>query len=86
MQTSKAGTDVRIFKITKGNLSEVHNVRNYVNSGIFLLKDMCQQWSRETPHKCMWNTNRGFKSPILHDIIRGFFLVFNNTDMLMNNK
>ena len=44
---------VLIFKITKDNLSEVHIVRKYVNSAIFLLEDMCQQWSRETPHKCM---------------------------------
>ena len=43
MQTRKEGTDVRIFKITKGNLSEEHIVRNHVNSVIFLLKDMCQQ-------------------------------------------
>ena len=49
----KKAPGVLIFKITEDNLSEVHIVRNHVSSVIFLLKDMCQHWSRETPHKCM---------------------------------
>ena len=69
----KKAPSVLIFKITKGNLSEVNNVRNQVNWLIFLLKGMCQHWSRETPHKCMWNPSRRLKRPILHDIICGSF-------------
>ena len=36
----KKTPSVPIFKITKGNLSEVHIIRNHVKSIIFLLKDM----------------------------------------------